>query len=111
MDPEETSLGMPWWELDSWHLGLDVHQISQVGPSIEAADPDATMVELEEEHQDRESKLLAQISNLDDMARSYEERLDELTSTNSRLRKVLRNQEAGVEARVNSVQRQLDAAL
>jgi hypothetical protein len=56
------------------------------------------MVELEEEHHDRESELLAQISNLDDMARSYEERLDELTSTNSRLHEVLRNQEAGVEA-------------
>jgi hypothetical protein len=69
------------------------------------------MVELEEEHQDRESEVLAQISNLDDMARSYEDRLDELTSTNSRLREVLCNQEAGVEARVNSIQRQLDAAL
>jgi hypothetical protein len=50
---------MPWRELDSAHPSLDVHQISQVGPDIKAADPDATMVELEQEHQDWESELLA----------------------------------------------------
>jgi hypothetical protein len=62
------------------------------------------MVKLELEHQDQERELLAQISNLDDRTRSYEERLNELTSTNSRLREALRNQEAGVEARVGAIQ-------
>jgi hypothetical protein len=82
-----------------------MHQISQAGPDIEAADPDATMVELEQEHQDRESELLAQISDLDDRAWSYEERLNnELSSTNSGLCEPLCNQEAGVKARVDAVQ-------
>jgi hypothetical protein len=62
-------------------------------------DPDAAMVELEQEHQDRENELLARISDLDDRARSYEERLNnELSSTNFGLREPLCNQEAGVEA-------------
>jgi hypothetical protein len=39
------------------------------------------------------------------------ERLDELSSTNTELREALRNQEAGVKARVDAVQRLLDAAL
>jgi hypothetical protein len=56
------------------------------------------MVELEQEHQDQESDLLPQIFDLDDRARSYEERLDELSSTNSGLHEALCNQEAGVEA-------------
>jgi hypothetical protein len=74
---------MPQRELDSAHPGSDVHQISWAGPGIKAADRHATMVELEQEHQDRDSELLAQISDLDDRARSYEEHLDELSSTNS----------------------------
>jgi hypothetical protein len=41
---------MPRQELDSAHLGSDVHQISLAGPSIEAANPDTTMVKLELEH-------------------------------------------------------------
>jgi chromosome segregation ATPase len=102
---------MPRWELESAHPGSDVHQISRAEPDIEVADPDATMVELEQEHQDQESELLAQISDLDDRARSYEERLDELSSTNSGSREALRNQVAGVEARVDDVQQHLDAAL
>jgi predicted nuclease with TOPRIM domain len=69
------------------------------------------MAELEQEHQDQESKLLAQISDLEDRVRSYEERLDELSSTNSGLHEALRNQEARVEARVDAVQRPLDATL
>jgi hypothetical protein len=62
------------------------------------------MAELEQEYQDRESELLSQISNLEDRARSYEERLDELSSTNTELRKALCNQEEGVEACVDAVQ-------
>jgi hypothetical protein len=69
------------------------------------------MAELEKEHQDWESELLAQISDLEDRVRSYEERLDELSSTNSGLHQAMRNQEAGVKARVDVVQRPLDAAL
>jgi chromosome segregation ATPase len=88
-----------------------MHQISRVGPEIEGADPDAAIVELDQEHQDRESELLAQISDLDDMARSYEERLNELSSTNPGSREPLCNQEAGFKARVDAVQRQIDAAL
>jgi hypothetical protein len=56
------------------------------------------MAKLEQEHQDRESELLAQISDLKDRVRSYEERLDKLSPTNSGLQEALRNQEAGVEA-------------
>jgi hypothetical protein len=52
------------------------------------------MAELEQEHQDRESELL------EHRVRSYEERLDELSSANSGLHEALRNQEAGVEARM-----------
>jgi chromosome segregation ATPase len=88
-----------------------MHQIARARPGNEAADPDATMDELEKEHQDRECELLAQISDLEDRVRLYEERLDELSSTNSGLREALRNQEAGVEARVDAVQQPLDAAL
>jgi predicted nuclease with TOPRIM domain len=69
------------------------------------------MAELEQEHQDQESKLLAQIFDLEDRVRSYEERLDELSSTNSGLHEALRNQEARVKARVDAVQRPLDATL
>jgi hypothetical protein len=47
------------------------------------------MAKLEQEHWDQESDLLAQISNLDSRALSYEERLDELASTNSGLREAL----------------------
>jgi hypothetical protein len=88
-----------------------MHQIARASPDNKAADPDATMAELEKEHQDRECELLAQISDLEDRVRLYEERLDELSTTNSGLREALRNQEAGVEARVDAVQRPLDAAL
>jgi hypothetical protein len=52
------------------------------------------MAELEQEHQDRESELL------EHRVRSYEEHLDELSSTNSGLHEALRNQDAGVEARM-----------
>jgi hypothetical protein len=62
------------------------------------------MVELEMEHLDRESDLLAQISDLDTRARSYEECLDELASTNTNLREALRNLELGVEASVDTIQ-------
>jgi hypothetical protein len=44
------------------------------------------MVELEQELQDQESDLLAQIPDLENKARSYEESLDELASTNTDLR-------------------------
>jgi hypothetical protein len=54
---------------------------------------------------------LAQISNLEDRARSYEERLDKLASTNTRLREALRSQQLGTKSRVEVVQWQLDAAL
>jgi predicted ATP-binding protein involved in virulence len=64
----------------------------------EVADPEATMDKLEQEDQDRESNLLAQISNLDDRARSYKERLDELASTNAKLREALHIQELGTKA-------------
>jgi chromosome segregation ATPase len=102
---------MPRRELDFAHPGPDVYQIARARPNNEAADPDATMAELEKEHPDRESELLAQISDLEDRVRSYEERLDKLSSTNSGLHEALRNQEAGVRARVDVVQRPLDAAL
>jgi hypothetical protein len=88
-----------------------MHQIARARPGNGATDPEATMAELEQEHQDRESELLAQISDLEDRARSYEERLDEHSSTNTGLCKALRNQEVGVEARVDAVQRSLDATL
>jgi hypothetical protein len=52
VDPAEISLRMPRRELESAHPGSDVHQISRARPDIEAADPDATMVELEHEHHD-----------------------------------------------------------
>jgi predicted nuclease with TOPRIM domain len=68
------------------------------------ADPDATMAELEKAHHDCYSELLARISDLQNRVQSYEERLDELSSTNSRLHDALHNQEARVEARVNAVQ-------
>jgi hypothetical protein len=61
------------------------------------------MVELEQEHRDRESDILAQISDLDDRARKYKERLDELTSTNAGLHEAVHNQESGVEAQVDTV--------
>jgi hypothetical protein len=41
----------------------------------------------------------------------YEERLDELASTNTNLREALRNLESGVKARIDTVQQKLDAAL
>jgi hypothetical protein len=46
-------------ELDNAYSGLDAHQIARARPGNEAADPDATMAELEQEHQDRENELLA----------------------------------------------------
>jgi uncharacterized protein Yka (UPF0111/DUF47 family) len=69
------------------------------------------MAELEQEYRDQESELLAQISDLEDRARSYEECLDELSSTNTGLCEALHNQVARFEARVDVVQRPLDAAL
>jgi hypothetical protein len=69
------------------------------------ADPEATMVELEPEHRDRESDLLAQISDLEERARSYKELLDKLASINTDLCEALRNQELRVKARVDVVQR------
>jgi predicted nuclease with TOPRIM domain len=111
MDLAGTSLGMPRRELDFAHPGPDVHQIARARPNNEVADPDATMAELEKEHQDRESELLSRISDLEDRVRLYEERLDELSSTNSMLHEALHNQEAGVKARFDAVQRPLDAAL
>jgi hypothetical protein len=56
-DPAGTSLRMPRRELDSAHPGPDEHQITRARPDNEAADPDATMAELEQEYQDRESEL------------------------------------------------------
>jgi hypothetical protein len=49
------------------------------------------MVELDQEQRDRESDILAQISDVEDKARSYEEHIDELASTNTGLRETLRN--------------------
>jgi hypothetical protein len=69
------------------------------------------MAELEQEHLDQESNLLAQISDLDNRTRLYEERLNELASTNTNLREALRNLESGVKARVDTVQQKLDATL
>jgi hypothetical protein len=63
------------------------------------------MVELDQEQRDRESDILAQISDVEDKARSYEEHIDELASTNTGLRETLRNQESGTEAHVDDVQR------
>jgi hypothetical protein len=80
-------------------------------PSEKVADPAADMVELEQEHLDWESDLLAQISDLDDRAWSYKEHLDELASTNTNLREALRNLESGVDAWFDAVQQQLNAAL
>jgi hypothetical protein len=95
---------MPQRELDAAYPGLDMHLVPRVEPGDKVADPEADMVELEQEHQDRESDLLAQISDLDDRAQSYEERLDELASTNSDLHDALRNQESGVEACIDAIQ-------
>jgi hypothetical protein len=67
-------LGLPNWAV--------IYTPSE--PGDEVADPEANMVELEQEHQDRESNPLAQISDLDDRARSYEERIHKLASTNLR---------------------------
>jgi uncharacterized protein YlxW (UPF0749 family) len=105
MDPAKANPGKPLRELDIAHPGSDTQQVSRVEPGNEVVDPDATMVKLEQEHQDRESELLAQISDLDNRARSYEERLDELASTNTNLLKALRNLESGVKARVDAIQR------
>jgi hypothetical protein len=69
------------------------------------------MAKLEQEHWDQENDLLAQISDLENRAWSYEEGLDKLTSTNSGLREALCIQELGTEARGDAVQWQLDAAL
>jgi hypothetical protein len=82
-----------------------MHLVPREEPDDEVANPQANMVDLEQEHQDRESDLLAQISNLEDRARSYEERLNELASTNSDLCKALRNQESEAEAYIDDVQR------
>jgi hypothetical protein len=101
----EATPGMPLHDLDTAHLGSDTHHVSRAEPGHEVADLGATMVELEQEHQDRESELLAQISDLDDMAQSYEEHLDELASTNNNLHEALCNLELGVEARVDTIQR------
>jgi hypothetical protein len=62
-----------------------MHQIARARLDNRAADPDTTMAELEQEYRDRESELLAQISDLEDRAWSYEEHLDELSSTNTGL--------------------------
>jgi hypothetical protein len=43
------------------------------------------MAELEKEHRAQESDLLAQISDLDSRALSYEGRIDRLVSTNTEL--------------------------
>jgi hypothetical protein len=56
-DPARTSLAMTQREPDSAHPGPDVHQIARARPSNRAADPDATMAELEQEYRDRESEL------------------------------------------------------
>jgi hypothetical protein len=69
------------------------------------------MAKLEQEYRDWETDLLAQISDMDNRALLYEERLNEHTSTNSRMREALCNQESGAEAHINAVQQQLDAAL
>jgi hypothetical protein len=105
MDPAETSLGIPHRELDAAHPSLDTHLVPWVEPGDEVANPEDNMVELEQEHRDWESNLLAQISDLEDRAWSYGERLNKLASTNSNLHEALRNQESGVEARVNAIQR------
>jgi hypothetical protein len=47
---------------------------------------------------------MAHISGLEDRVRSYEERLDELSSTNSGLHEALCSKEAGVKARLDVVQ-------
>jgi hypothetical protein len=105
MDPVEISSGIPQQEPDATHLGSDAHQVPRAEPDNEVADPEATMVELEQEHRDWESDILAQISDLDDRARKYKERLDELTSTNAGLHEALHNQESGVKAQVDAIAR------
>jgi hypothetical protein len=47
---------------------MEAHQVSQAEPGDEVADREATMVELEQEHRDRETDLLARISDLDHRA-------------------------------------------
>jgi hypothetical protein len=69
------------------------------------------MAELEQEHMARESDLLAHISDLESWALSYEERIDGLVSTNTKLHEALRSQELGSGSRDGAIQRQLNAAL
>jgi predicted nucleic acid-binding Zn-ribbon protein len=102
---------MPQQEPDATHPGPDAHRFQRAEPGYEVVDPEGTMVELEQEHRDRESDLLVQFSDMDNRARSYEERLDEMASTNAGLREALCNEELGTEARINAVKQQLDAAL
>jgi hypothetical protein len=111
MDPTGISSKMPQQELDAAHLGLDAHQVQRAGDDEEVAEPKAIMAKLEQEHWDQESDLLAQISNLDSRALSYEERLDELASTNFGLHEALCSQELGAEDHVDAIQWQIDVAL
>jgi hypothetical protein len=78
----------------SYWTFVELTLVTRARPDNKAVDPDATMAELEQEHRDWECELLAPISDLEDRARSYEQRLDELSSTNTGLREALRNQEA-----------------
>jgi hypothetical protein len=91
VDPAENSPGIPWQELDTAHSGQNAHRVQRAEPSDEVADPEATMVELEQEHRDQENDLLAQISDLDNKAWSYEEHLNELASANVGLHEALHN--------------------
>jgi hypothetical protein len=50
---------MPHHELDAAHPGLDTHLVPRAEPGNEVVDPEDDMVELEQDHHDRESDLLA----------------------------------------------------
>jgi hypothetical protein len=89
MGPPEVNPGMPQQEIDAMHLDPDVHQVQRAEPVGKVAQPEAAMAELEHKHREQEIDLLAQISNLDSRARSYEERINGLVSTNTKLHKAL----------------------
>jgi hypothetical protein len=111
MDPTGVNLGIPWWEIDDAHPEPDAHQVPWAEPVVEVAQPESTMAELEQEHMARESDLLAHISDLESWALSYEERIDGLVSTNTKLHEALRSQELGSGSQDGAIQRQLNAAL
>jgi hypothetical protein len=80
---------MPQQEIDAAHPNPDTHQVQRAKPDDNVAQPEATMAELEQEHRARESDLLAQVSDLESRALSYEGHIDDLTSSNTELLEAL----------------------